>query len=80
MYYHKVFMTIFKLLYFLSITLFIGCASTSYKEVFIPVKCNIEYPQLPNQTHDLITNQKQIVIYVKELENALDCCIKGVCE
>lgn len=61
--------------------LFIGCATkTEYQEVFIPIKCDIPYPILQKQTNDVIQNQKQLILYTKELEFALDCCIKGDCK
>lgn len=59
---------------------FVGCSTTAYKEVFIPIKCDIPYPTLQRQTTDVIQNQRNLVLYTKELELALDCCIKGECE
>lgn len=61
--------------------LLIGCTTkTEYQEVFIPTKCDIPYPILQNPTNDVIQNQRQLILYTKELEFALNCCIKGECE
>ena len=63
-----------------SLLLLVGCTSTAYQEVFIPIKCDIPYPTLQKQTSDVVQNQRNLVLYTKELEMALDCCIKGECE
>ena len=64
-----------------SLLLLVGCTSTTqYQEVFIPIKCDIPYPVLQKKTSDVVQNQRNLVLYTKELETALDCCIKGECE
>ena len=63
-----------------SLLLLVGCTSTAYQEVYIPIKCDIPYPTLQKQTSDVVQNQRNLVLYIKELETALDCCIKGECE
>ena len=75
------FMAKLYLLSVFSLLLLVGCTSTTqYQEVFIPIKCDIPYPVLQKQTSDVVQNQRNLVLYTKELETALDCCIKGECE
>lgn len=68
------------LLFFFAI-FFVACSTKiETKEVYIPIKCNIPYPQKQKNTGDIIQNQKHLTMYTMELEAALDCCIKGICK
>lgn len=67
-------------LFIISTLLFCGCSTIEYKEVYIPTKCDIPYPKIAKKTDDIIENQKNLVVYTLELEDALNCCIKGECE
>lgn len=71
-------MKILILIFFLA---FCGCASkpivkVQTKEVYIPIKCNVEKPLRPNKKESLVENVKSMAIYTEKLENALNACVK----
>lgn len=59
-----------------------GCASKEikvieYVEVKVPVKCQIDFPKKPQKPSGTAEKSRALVIYLKELENALKFCIEG---
>lgn len=69
--------------FFLSLFLF-GCSAKEQvvykqdiKEVYIPVKCNIDMPVKPAPAGDTVKDNINIIAYSKEVEQALKACIKG---
>lgn len=69
--------------FFLSLFLF-GCSAKEQvvykqntKEVFIPVRCQVEIPAKPAPTGDTVKDNINITAYSKEVEQALKACIKG---
>ncbi|PAF42765.1 hypothetical protein BKH40_07655 [Helicobacter sp. 11S02629-2] len=61
---------------FLSFSVLLSACSTKvvYKDVYIPVKCDITTPIKPKPTNDLITNIANAFTYSKLLEDALNFC------
>ena len=71
------------LFFFLALLLF-GCSAKeqvvykqNIKEVYIPVKCNIDMPVKPAPAGDTVKDNINIVAYSKEVEQALKACIRG---
>lgn len=69
--------------FFLSLFLF-GCSAKEQvvykqdiKEVYIPVKCKVDLPKKPKPTGDTVKDNINIIAYSKEIEQALQACIKG---
>ena len=58
-----------------------GCATrVIYKEVKVPIKCNIDLPKKPLiKETDLITSFKEFLIYSEVLEEDLKFCV-GIVE
>lgn len=69
-----------KLLCFLFIftTLFFeGCASSSIREVYIPIKCDVPPRIRPQDTPNLVAKVVNLLVYTEGLENDLNYC-RGV--
>lgn len=71
------------LFFFITLLLF-GCSTKEQvvykqntKEVFIPVRCQVEIPAKPAPTGDTVKDNINITAYSKEVEQALKACIKG---
>lgn len=47
------------------------------KEVYMPIRCEIEYPAKPKYSGVLDKDLSELGKYLKKLENALMFCIKG---
>lgn len=69
--------------FFLSLFLF-GCSAKEQvvykqdiKEVYMPVKCNVDVPRKPAPAGDTVKDNINIIAYSKEVEQALKACIKG---
>lgn len=66
------------LVFIVGYTLF-GCTAkteTVYKPVYVPVHCEIEIPQKPKTTNDVVLDNINLVKYTETIENALHYCIK----
>lgn len=56
-------------------TLFFGgCASSSIKEVYIPVKCDVPPRTRPQDTSNLVEKIVNLLVYTEGLENDLNYC------
>ena len=71
------------LFFFLTLFLF-GCSAKeqvvykqNIKEVYVPVKCNVDIPKKPAPAGDTVKDNINIIAYSKEVEQALKACIKG---
>lgn len=61
---------------------FMGCSSKEikvieYVEVKVPIKCQIDFPKKPSKSQSTAQKSRDLVIYIKELENALRFCTEG---
>lgn len=56
-----------------------GCAKKQvvYKDVYVPVKCNIEIPKRPTLTGELVNDYKNALQHSELLESDLIFCVKG---
>lgn len=59
------------------IVTFKGCAKVVYKDVYVPVKCNIEMPLKPVLSGDLLSDFANALKHSEILEKDLNFCIKG---
>lgn len=58
--------------------MFNSCAQqVVYKEVKIPIRCNVEIPKKPAYTDDFLKDLKEFLIYSEMLEKTLYFCIYG---
>lgn len=69
-------------LFILISSFFVGCAPYSVpkvqiKEVYIPSKCEIDMPQKPSKSAEISKTMRDLMIYIEEMENALNFCVKG---
>lgn len=63
---------------FFLVLIFNACAyntETIYKEVKIPVKCNIKRMPKPQYSNDLLKDLQNILIYSDLIENNLNFCL-----
>lgn len=65
------------------IGLIIGLSSCSvssgtiqYKEVKVPVACQVEIPERPKMTDDTVVNTIELITFTKDLEQLLKVCVK----
>ncbi|WP_139543949.1 hypothetical protein [Helicobacter pylori] len=67
-------------LYFLAfvvVMVFTACAKKIiYKEVKVPIKCDIEMPSRPSEHLEALEYLKALLIYTETLENDLKFCTK----
>ncbi|CAK00337.1 hypothetical protein [Helicobacter acinonychis] len=57
--------------------LFSGCAKQIvYKEVKIPIRCDIERPMRPSARLESLEYLRSLLVYVETLENDLKFCTK----
>lgn len=63
----------------ISVILLAGCAEPSivYKEVKIPVRCDIKLPEKPEKSDDLVDTYARILKYTELVEAGLYFCVKG---
>lgn len=55
-----------------------GCAKrVVYKDVYVPTKCDLELPQKPRLSGDLIMDMVKAMEHSEILEKDLTFCIKG---
>lgn len=56
-----------------------GCAKKQvvYKDVYIPIKCDIEIPKRPKLTGELVNDYKNALQHSELLESDLIFCVKG---
>lgn len=54
-----------------------GCARVVYKDVYVPVKCDIAMPQKPILSGNLVSDYTSALAHSEELEKDLEFCIKG---
>lgn len=68
-----------KYLIILALLAFVGCADPEiqYVEKMVPVKCEIEMPQEPQYSGDIMQDLPNILIYTEVLESDLQFCITG---
>ncbi|GAA7376230.1 hypothetical protein BD0135_14630 [Helicobacter pylori] len=70
-----------KLLFFLVCVIsvsFSACAKrVIYKEVKVPIKCNIEIPTRPSAHLEALEYLRALLIYTETLENDLKFCTKS---
>lgn len=58
--------------------LFISCSQkVVYKEVKVPIKCNVEIPTKPIYQDNFILDLKAFLIYSEILEKTLYFCVYG---
>ena len=70
-----VFASIFCVFYILT---FKGCAKkVVYKDVYVPIKCNVEMPLKPVLSGNLINDFASALKHSEMLEKDLNFCIKG---
>ncbi len=65
-------------IFVVALVIFSGCTPktiTQYEQVYIPIKCDVNIPQKPNDTKDEVKNNLLIINYVKQLEQALKRCM-----
>ncbi|WP_187898175.1 hypothetical protein [Helicobacter pylori] len=48
-----------------------------YREVKVPIKCNIQLPLRPNEHLEALEYLKALLIYTETLENDLKFCTKN---
>ncbi len=67
-------------LYFLACVVsvsFSACAKKIiYRDVKVPVKCNIEMPSRPSEHLEALEYLRELLIYTETLENDLKFCTK----
>lgn len=63
--------------------LIIGLSSCSvsggaikYKEVKVPVKCEVQVPERPQMTDDTVVNTIELITFTKDLEELLKVCVE----
>ncbi|MGL2752245.1 hypothetical protein ACQJ8G_05380 [Helicobacter pylori] len=57
---------------------FNACAKkVIYREVKVPIKCNIEIPTRPSEHLEALEYLKELLIYTETLENDLKFCTKN---
>lgn len=63
---------------FLIAFMFNSCAQqVVYKEVKVPITCNVEIPKKPAYTDDFLNDLKEFLIYSEILEKTLYFCVYG---
>ncbi|MGL2640709.1 hypothetical protein ACQJ6H_02280 [Helicobacter pylori] len=73
----KFYNEIFILAFVVSIS-FNACAKKIiYKEVKVPIKCDIQLPSRPNEHLEALEYLKALLIYTETLENDLKFCTKN---
>lgn len=70
-----------KVVFFIGLTLGLSSCSVSsgtiqYKEVKVPVACQIEIPERPKMTDDTVVNTIELITFTKNLEELLKVCVK----
>lgn len=54
----------------------ISGATIQYKEVKVPVKCQVAIPERPQMTDDVIKNTIELITFTKDLEELLKVCVE----
>lgn len=60
------------------ISTFNGCTKVVYKDVYVPIKCDIEMPLKPILSGNLINDFTNALKHSEILEKDLKFCVKGV--
>lgn len=47
-----------------------------YKEVKVPVSCQVEIPERPAMTDDTVKNTIELITFTKDLEELLKVCVE----
>lgn len=70
----------YKIFFFIGLFFILtGCAvkqEVVYKEVKVPVQCDVVLPQRPKITQDTVSNTVELISYSKSLEELLKVCVK----
>ncbi|MDU9718052.1 hypothetical protein [Helicobacter pylori] len=63
---------------FVVVMVFTACAKKIiYKEVKVPIKCDIEMPSRPSEQLEALEYLRALLIYTETLENDLKFCTKN---
>lgn len=54
----------------------ISSETVKYKEVKVPVACQVEIPERPKMTDDTVVNTIELITFTKDLEQLLKVCVK----
>lgn len=70
-----------KVVFFLGLILGLSsCAVSSgtveYKEVKVPVACQVDIPERPKMTDDTVVNTIELITFTKDLEALLKVCVE----
>lgn len=70
-----------KITFFVGLILGLSSCSVSsgtiqYKEVKVPVACEIQIPARPVMTDDTVVNTIELITFTKDLEQLLKVCVK----
>jgi hypothetical protein len=60
----------------------LGCApktvtKVEYRDVYVPVRCNITAPERPAYNHDPVMGVVDLLEYIEKLELLLQTCTEG---
>ncbi|GAA7167872.1 hypothetical protein HpCK100_14900 [Helicobacter pylori] len=56
---------------------FSACAKVVYREVKVPIKCDIELPTRPSEHLEALEYLRALLIYTETLENDLKFCTQN---
>lgn len=63
--------------------LFVGCSAkpevitkTIYKDVYVPVKCQVKMPKKPKFEPENLSSAKELAVYYRQVEALLMECVK----
>lgn len=70
-----------KIVFFVGLILGLSSCSVSsgtiqYKEVKVPVACQVKIPERPQMTNDTVANTVELITFTKDLEELLKVCVK----
>lgn len=54
----------------------VASGTIQYKEVKVPVACQVEIPERPKMTDDTVVNTIELITFTKDLEQLLKVCVK----
>lgn len=54
----------------------VSSGTIQYKEVKVPVKCQVEIPKRPAMTDDTVVNTIELITFTKDLEELLKVCVE----
>lgn len=54
----------------------VSSGTIQYKEVKVPVSCQVEIPERPAMTDDTVVNTIELITFTKDLEELLKVCVE----